>query len=451
MITTGAPICGDDPLADRPDNVASGHDMPQELTHEENPPAESAQTFVVGAVASTSAPASTSASEPSSGASTTSSATTSTATTVFIVVPPGYTLDPVWDQVDADTRAAALSCASAMLSVGLAAGKTQASDAELRCKLLDVQRQLAEQKLQHASSLSAEREKMESEVNFLKKDLGQAVARIGESVGAAFGRHSTAKDKGEIGETLVEKWICEWFPSCTIAKCGAGHSADYLVTIPAAAHPALRILLEVKNKMKVQTSDVEQFERDVAENRLGVDAAIFVSLRCARIPGRGEMQIASIGRTVVAYLGGHLEQQSRDVKIVVDALRQFIAREKAATDWELERTKMISSVGRTLKILRDAETRAQKATKAAIALQQDVSFLTEAIIVAVGHIASVGYPLPAVTHGKTKVEPGKLVRGSASVSARATDDPNPRPAVVSDNPILSTLTDSDVADLLDSI
>src|ERR1700678_4439062 len=107
------------------------------------------------------------------------------AATVSIAVPAGYTLDPIWQEIDDETRAAALTCTSTMLGAGVAIGKVRATDVDLRRALLDVQRQFAESRVRHAEELTAERTKLESEVNFLKKDLSVSLSKIGETVSAA--------------------------------------------------------------------------------------------------------------------------------------------------------------------------------------------------------------------------------------------------------------------------
>lgn len=351
-----------------------------------------------------------------------------TISTVTIRVPAGYSLGQVWEQVDSGTRAAALTAAGDAMAVAFAAGKACTPDVELRV----AQTSLLELKAQYAANAATEkkaaeeaRAKLATEVDFLRNGLGASMEKIGAVVSSAFGKQSAAKEKGDIGESIIESWVSDWFPSCTITKYGAGHAMDFLVTIPPpvgadAAVTPLRLLLEVKNKLKVQTSDVEQFERDVVENRLGADAAMFVSLRCPKIPNRGELQVSSIGRTTVVYLGGQLEQQSRDVRIVVETLRQFAIKEQKGAPWDSGKESMLAGLGKSLKILRDAESRAQRAARAAIQLQQDVAFLAEAIAAATGMMSGIALPLPAVVHGNTKAKPGVIVRKSAPADQKDT-------------------------------
>lgn len=372
-----------------------------------------------------------------------------TVTTIKIVVPTGYTLGPIWEKIDPAARATALAWAGALLEIGKGATTgADESNIDLRLKLIQTQQAFEEYKAKHADEAIEERKKNESEMSFLKKDVGQAISRIEAVVSTAFGKGGTPKDKGEIGEAIVEKWISQWFPSCSIAKCGEGHAMDFLVIIPPpigadSSIQPFRVLLEVKNKQKVQTTDVDQFERDITENRANADAAIFISLRCTRIPGRGEIYLGSQGRVVYAYMGGTIDQQSRDVKLMVETLRQFSIRYAKFSDWDSQRASLVSGLARSLKVLRNAEERARKAVKASIQLQQDVAFLASSVSSSIGMLSVLSSQVPGAATSETK----SATRKTPVVPEKEPDDS----ADVPPAPVCPqyNLTDADVYEMFE--
>jgi hypothetical protein len=109
--------------------------------------------------------------------------------------------------------------------------------------------------------------------------------------------------KGCLGEGLIEEMLRANFPANEIRNTSAvGHSCDIIMT--DAQNRA--VVFESKNRQSISKADVDRFRSDVQNMADNVIGGVFVSLRCANIPGLGPLAVELIGETtgrVLLFLG----------------------------------------------------------------------------------------------------------------------------------------------------
>lgn len=143
------------------------------------------------------------------------------------------------------------------------------------------------------------------------------------------GSKGAATDKGKFGENLVEKWLETWF-----AKSGAeitnvstvAHAGDCIIQFP---HPKgytgtltpFTVLLEIKYKAKILSSDVIKYHSDVDLNSK-IHAALFVSIKSKAIPGHKDLHYTFRNEKIVGYVGNdEADANGRDVRSSILLMR----------------------------------------------------------------------------------------------------------------------------------
>lgn len=116
----------------------------------------------------------------------------------------------------------------------------------------------------------------------LRGDVALLTSRLDMLLGTAPGGGASSL-KGEAGEAAVESLLVRHFPGAEVEPCGkiAGRG-DFLLR--RAGKPPL--LIEVKNVARVQATDIEKFERDLA-NSGEARAGLLVSCTPRNLPRLG--------------------------------------------------------------------------------------------------------------------------------------------------------------------
>jgi hypothetical protein len=107
----------------------------------------------------------------------------------------------------------------------------------------------------------------------------------------------TAASIGIVGEETIEKWTQELFNDCEIINTSQQ-------TAKGDLHILLQnklLLIEIKNKLNIQRSDIDKFIRDIDENKSDIHGGLFISLGTPSIPNKGDFTLEYIGEIPVIY------------------------------------------------------------------------------------------------------------------------------------------------------
>lgn len=103
---------------------------------------------------------------------------------------------------------------------------------------------------------------------------------------------------GALGEEVIERWCRELFNSAEITnRSHIAAKGDLLLSINNKL-----LILEVKNKLNIQRSDIDKFIRDIEENKSEIHAGLFISLNSASIPNKGDYSLEYVGDIPVLYM-----------------------------------------------------------------------------------------------------------------------------------------------------
>ncbi|MDE2098188.1 MAG: hypothetical protein KGL39_13115 [Patescibacteria group bacterium] len=285
---------------------------------------------------------------------------------VVLKVPKGYDPAPVWNTLTPECTALVLDAMAKVLTATLAAKPVS----------LNVQLALHESKERehkaYEAGLRAGATATAPAIDVLKaqteklEEMNSVLAnKLVAMMEAAFGKSGVAKTKGEIGESIVETWISERFPEASLTLIASTpHAMDLVVEFPGA--PTFRVLIEVKNKDRLDKKDVDKFEADATANVSEAHAAVLLSLRTKLIPMRGAFQIARLGKMTVVYLADELALGGRGLALVLNMLLGARALPAGAAD------AMQEALTTALHTQRDIHARLVKVQKLSHALSQEI-------------------------------------------------------------------------------
>lgn len=336
--------------------------------------------------------------------------------TVALRVPGNFVLHPRWEELPPEVVALVLNSA-----IGIVTATPGLSDdgekKRLEKKLIEAKTALTHSRMLQAEACERGRkeaaEQYDVTISILKESLTttqlqyeETIKQMAGTIEKAFGSASHAQKKGAMGEALAETWVEKWFPECVLTKVSStSHSMDILVEFPSAPGVKMfRLLLEIKNKSKLNKDDVEKFEADAKTNRKMADAALFVSLRTSVVPMRGEFQVALIGAMPVAYLASELAAGGRGIQLVASTLRQIAVVGLSAQ--LIDYTTILS------KVLHDQKEMLVKLDKVSKNLTLATSELSAAMLPAQrvrGCLEALVPAGPLPINGKVKPKPAKWV------------------------------------------
>jgi len=143
------------------------------------------------------------------------------------------------------------------------------------------------------------------------------------------GSNGNVKNKGVFGEKLVETWLETWFKGsgAEIKDVSAqSHSGDVIVVFPHpkaynGSLPLFAVLLEIKYKIKIATTDVTKFHKDVDDNSF-IAGALLVSIKSKSIPGHRDLSYAMRNTKMVGYIGNdEVDSNGRDIRSAILLMR----------------------------------------------------------------------------------------------------------------------------------
>lgn len=115
---------------------------------------------------------------------------------------------------------------------------------------------------------------------------------------SALANRSTTVSIGNIGEETITNWIREIFNTADITDTsGLTAKGDLHVKIQNKI-----LLIEVKNKINIQKTDIDKFFRDVENNISDIHGGLFISLGTSSIPNKGDFSLEYISDIPVIYL-----------------------------------------------------------------------------------------------------------------------------------------------------
>lgn len=111
---------------------------------------------------------------------------------------------------------------------------------------------------------------------------------------------SSAIEKGQSGETLIQNILSQLFTTCVIENVGqTGHTGDILFKL---AELGVNALIEVKNKALLRIDDVNKFHCDIMDQSEKINCALFISINTPNIPTKGNFAIDYRGDKPVIYM-----------------------------------------------------------------------------------------------------------------------------------------------------
>ncbi len=202
---------------------------------------------------------------------------------------------------------------------GLTSGKGKKKDRELALTqhISKLQSELLTEKKNSQRSYQKGFENGSSSLTKMSDKIDIMEKALTKSLGTA----ATPVEKGQAGESFVQNWIRDHFPTATVSSSSkTSHGCDLIVSL-RQHNCTLKLMIEVKNKRDVPLTDRDKFERDCSENKYEVDAAILLSIQdSVSISNRGNLVQMAFLNIPVLYLSQMLTDAGRSLMVAIEML-----------------------------------------------------------------------------------------------------------------------------------